>query len=245
MNSYNLKNKKILAIIPARSGSKSLKNKNIKPFCKKPLLHWVIKAANQSKFIHKTIVSTDSLKIKKICQPYNVEVPFLRPKRISQDNSRSVDLIFHVINYFKNKEQVFDYVILLEPTSPLTTAEDIDEALVRLHKNRKYADAIVGISQNINRHPIYNVKVKPNGTIRPYKKKFFTLRRQNLEKLYFFDGSLYISKIDKLIKSKTFYHNRTLGFITQKWKSIEVDDIADFIIAETIFKNRKKLEKFL
>ena len=245
MTSNHLKNKKILAIIPARSGSKGIKNKNIKIIKKKPLLYWIGKAAKQSRLIDKIIVSTDSLKIKGICQNYNLEVPFLRPKKISKDNSKSVDLIFHAINFFKKKNLFFDYVILLEPTSPFTTAKDIDDAIEQLYKKRNQADAIVGVSENINRHPIYNFKIKQNGKIKPYKKRFSTARRQELEKLYFLDGSLYISKIDKLIKDKTFYHNRTLGFITKKWKSIEVDDITDFIIAESIFKNRRKLEKNL
>ena len=243
MTSNHLKNMKILAIIPARSGSKGIKNKNIKIFCKKPLLYWIGKEAKQSRLINKIIVSTDSLKIKRICQKYNLDVPFLRPKKISEDNSKSVDLIFHAVNFFNNKNQFFDYVVLLEPTSPFTTAKDIDNAIEQLYKKRNQADAIVGVSENINRHPIYNFKIKQNGIIKPHINKFSTVRRQKLEKLYFLDGSLYISKIDKLIKDKTFYHNRTLGFITKKWKSIEVDDIADFIIAESIFKNKRKLEK--
>ena len=129
MTSNHLKNKKILAIIPARSGSKGIKNKNIKIFCKKPLLYWIGKAEKQSRLIDKIIVTTDSLKIKRICQKYNLEVPFLRPKKISKDNSKSVELIFHAINFFNKRNQFFDYVVLLEPTSPFTTAKDIDNAI--------------------------------------------------------------------------------------------------------------------
>ncbi len=243
MKKKGLKNKNILAIIPARQGSRELKNKNIRRFCNKPLIYWAIKAAKKSKYINKLIISTDSKKIKDICKPFNVEVPFLRPKRISRDNSKSIELIVHAINFFKKENQIFDYIVLLEPTSPLTTSKDIDKALEILYKKDKIADSIVGVSENINKHPSFNVKINNKGIIKPFQKKFLILRRQNLEKLYFYDGSLYISKTRKLIENKGFYHNRTLAYKTQKWKSIEIDDIVDFIIAETLFKNKKILEK--
>ena len=242
MNLNFFKDNKVLAIIPARSGSKGLKNKNIKTFCKKPLIFWAIKAAKKSKLIDKIIVSTDSRKIKKICKDFDVDVPFLRPKKISQDNSKSIELIVHAINYFKKKSQFYNYVILLEPTSPLTSNTDIDKAIRTLYKKRKSADAIVGVSQNINKHPINNVRVNSRGHIKPYQKKLTFVRRQNLDKLYYFDGSLYVSKTHTLIRKKSFYHNRTLGFVTPKWKSIEIDDLTDFIAAEAIFKNKKKFE---
>ena len=131
---------------------------------------------------------------------------------------------------------------MLEPTSPLTSNTDIDKAIRTLYKKRKSADAIVGVSQNINKHPINNVRVNSRGHIKPYQKKLTFVRRQNLDKLYYFDGSLYVSKTHTLIKKKSFYHNRTLGFVTPKWKSIEIDDLTDFIAAEAIFKNKKKFE---
>ena len=98
----------------------------------------------------------------------------------------------------------------------------------------------MGISENINRHPIFNVKINNSGIIKPFEKTFSITRRQKLKKLFFFDGSLYISTTEKLLKSKSFYHDRTLGYKTDKWKSIEIDDIVDFLIAETLFKNKKK-----
>lgn len=240
----NLKTKKILAIIPARSGSKGLRNKNIRKFNKKPLIYWISSEAKKSKYISKTIVSTDSKKIRNICKSLKIESPFLRPKKISKDTSKSIELIIHAINFFKKSNQKFDYVALLEPTSPLTTYKDIDKALEILFKKKKIADSIVGISENINRHPIFNVKINNSGIIKPFEKTFSTTRRQKLKKLFFFDGSLYISTTEKLLKSKSFYHDRTLGYKTDKWKSIEIDDIVDFLIAETLFKNKNKIERF-
>ena len=240
MTRSNLQNKKVLAIVPARKGSKGLKDKNIKKFAGKPLIYWPIKSAKNSKYINNLIVSTDSKKIRNYCKSINVDVPFLRPKNISKDNSKSIEFIIHALNFLKKKGKFFDYVVLLEPTSPLTTSKDVDKALLKLHKNKKIADSIVGVSENINHHPSYNVRLNKLGMIKPYQKKFRILRRQEIKKLFFYDGSLYISKTDKLIEKKSFYQSRTLAFHTEKWKSIEIDDIIDFITAEALFKNKKK-----
>jgi len=236
----SLSNKKILAIVPARKGSKGLKDKNIKKFAGKPLIYWSIKSAQNSKYINKLIVSTDSKKIQSYCKSMKVDVPFLRPKKISRDKSKSIEFILHALNFLKRKNEFFDYVVLLEPTSPLTTNKDIDKALLKLHNKRDNADSIVGVSENINHHPSFNVKVNKLGFIKPLGKKLLNKRRQNISKLFFYDGSLYISKTNNLVKNKSFYQSRTLAFITEKWKSIEIDDIIDFVSAEALFKNKKK-----
>ena len=241
----SLYNKKILAIIPARKGSKGLKNKNIKRFAGKPLIHWSIKSAKKSKYINKIIVSTDSKKIRKYCKSMKVDVPFLRPKKISKDNSKSIEFILHALNFLKKRKELFDYLILLQPTSPLTTNEDIDKALLKLHNKRNKADSIVGVSENTHHHPSFNVKVNKSSFIKPLEKKFSNSRRQDLTKLYSYDGSIFISKIDKLIEKKTFYHSRTLAFISKKWKSIDIDDIVDFIVAEALFKKKKILNSLM
>ena len=169
-----------------------------------------------------------------------IDVPFLRPKKISKDNSKSIEFILHALKFLKRKKETFDYIILLEPTSPLTTSEDIDKALLKLHSKRNKADSIVGVSENIAHHPSFNVMVNKSGFIKPIKTKIHNLRRQNITKLFFYDGSIYISKTKKLVEKKTFYHSKTLAFITKKWKSIEIDDIVDFVAAEALFKNKKK-----
>lgn len=236
----SLNNKKILAIIPARKGSKGLKDKNIKKFAGKPLIYWPLRSAKKSKYINKLIVSTDSKKIQSYCKSMKIDVPFLRPKKISKDNSKSIEFILHALKFLKRKKETFDYIILLEPTSPLTTSEDIDKALLKLHSKRNKADSIVGVSENIAHHPSFNVMVNKSGFIKPIKTKIHNLRRQNITKLFFYDGSIYISKTKKLVEKKTFYHSKTLAFITKKWKSIEIDDIVDFVAAEALFKNKKK-----
>lgn len=234
-----IRNQKILGVITARSGSKGLKNKNILKLNSRPLLYWPIKTFMNSKFIDEFILSTDSTKISKQANRYKCKTPFLRPARLSKDNSSSVDVVIHAINFFKEQKITFDYVALLEPTSPLTDSGDLDKAIAKLVSNYKIADSIVGVSKNINYHPDYNIKMKKKSLISFDSKKI--KRRQKISNLFFLDGSLYISKIEALLKYKSFYHKKTLGFEMPKWKSFEIDDYTDFLCVSTIMKNKKRL----
>ena len=183
-----IKNKKILGVITARKGSKGLKNKNILKLNSRPLLYWPIKTFMNSKFIDEFILSTDSKEISKQANKYKCKTPFLRPARLSKDNSSSIDVVIHAVNFFKEQKITFDYVALLEPTSPLTDSIDLDLAIKKLETNCKYADSIVGVSKNINYHPDYNVKMKKKSFISFNSKKI--TRRQKISDLFFLDGSL-------------------------------------------------------
>jgi CMP-N,N'-diacetyllegionaminic acid synthase len=241
MKKKTLKDCKILALIPARGGSVGLKNKNLKKLANKPLIFWPINSAKKSKYIDSVVVSTDSKKIKRKAMKFGAKVPFLRPKRLAKSTSKSFDSILHCLNYFKKNKTFFDYIVLLEPTSPLTTHEDIDRALKILHTHKSNSTSIVGVSKNTNNHPSFLTKIKKNGNIKPYLKNVEAIRRQSLSPLYFFDGSLYISKVDTILKKKTFYHDKTLPYITEKYKSFEVDDMIDYVCIEAILKNKKKI----
>ncbi|MDC0031792.1 acylneuraminate cytidylyltransferase family protein [Candidatus Pelagibacter sp.] len=137
--------KKIIAIIPARSGSKRLPNKNIKTFNGYPLLYWSIAAAKKVKIIDEIYVSTDSLKIQKIATKYGALVPFLRPKKYSTDNSTSEKLILHLL---KNLKYSIDYLILLQPTSPLRNYKDIETSLkISIKKRIKSLVSVTSLSE--------------------------------------------------------------------------------------------------
>lgn len=229
----------ILAIITARAGSKGLKNKNLKRIDNKPLVFFPINAASKSKNISKVIVSTDSFTIAKTAKRYGAEVPFIRPKNIAKDNTSSFRVIKHALDYFKKKKIEFSKFILLEPTSPFTTTKDIDNALALLKKST-IAKSVVGISKTESTHPIFSCLISKKGLIKPFKGgKFSTVRRQEISDLYFFDGSLYISEVKTYLDKKTFYHNKTLPYVTPKWKSFEVDDILDLTIMKAIYKFKK------
>jgi N-acylneuraminate cytidylyltransferase/CMP-N,N'-diacetyllegionaminic acid synthase len=229
------KKKRILALIPARLGSKGLKKKNIKNFINKPLFLWPAKAALKSKYIDKVVVSSDSKKIVNLSKKNNIESPFLRPKNLSTDNAKSIDVIIHAIKFYENRKEFFDYLILLEPTSPLTDNKDIDNAIKEMINNTR-ADTLVSIYPAINNHPNYLFKKNKNNFLKNNILTSKFTRRQDLDKVYYLDGSLYIGKIKHLKKYKTFTGKKTLGFTMDKIKSFEIDDKVDLSIVQLLYK---------
>ena len=239
-----MNDKKVLAIIPARGGSKGLPGKNIKELCGKPLIAWPIHAAKSSLYVDKIIVSTDDPQIADIARQEGAEVPFLRPEELAADDSTTILVIVHAINFLSEIGETFEYCILLEPTSPLTESYDINRAFELLESMRTKADSIVGVSEVIATHPVFDAKINQEGLITPYVGEDFSGagRRQDVEKLYFFEGSLYISDVKTLFEKQTFYHSRTLPYIMPKWKAFEVDDMVDLICIEAIMKNMNLLK---
>ncbi len=236
--------KTVLAIIPARGGSKGLPRKNVLPLCGRPLVGWPIKTALESAYIDRAVVSTDDEEIAKIALREGADVPFLRPADLATDTSDSISVVRHAIEMMRGGGEDFDYCVLLEPTSPLTEYRDVDSALERLDRSRDIADSIVGVSKVVASHPAFDVRINRRGLIEPYGGNDFTaLRRQEIAELFFFDGSLYISDIPALLKLNSFYHDRTLPYITPKWKSLEIDDFVDFICAEAIMENLDTIRK--
>ena len=236
--------KSVLAIIPARGGSKGLPKKNILHLGGRPLLGWPIKAAKHSMYVDRVIVSTDDKKIARIAKEQGAEVPFLRPSELALDTSPTISVLEHAIAFTKREGCSYDYCFLLEPTSPLTESADVDGALEKLDSNRDIADSIVGVSRVEAAHPVFDVVINKKGLIEPYLADGFSKagRRQDLEDLYFFEGSLYISDTTVLLKKRSFYYDRTLPYIVPRWKSIEVDDMVDLICVEAIMKNMDKIK---
>ena len=235
--------KKVIAVIPARSGSKGLKGKNIIPLNGKPLIAWTIEAAQNSKYIDQYIVSTDDKDIMDVANRYGAETPFIRPDELALDETPTIDVLIHAINHFNQNNYKPEYLILLEPTSPLRNSMDIDKALEVLDGKSTCADSIVGVSKIEATHPIFDVKINKQGLIEPYLGgKFKTTRRQDIEELYYFEGSLYISKTEVLINKKTFYHERALPYIMPRWKAVEIDEIIDLLTAESFMNNLELIE---
>jgi N-acylneuraminate cytidylyltransferase/CMP-N,N'-diacetyllegionaminic acid synthase len=208
----------------------------------KPLVAWSIEQALGSEYLDEVVVSTDSDKIARISERYGAKVPFLRPAKLSGDDARSIDVILHALDFFRKNGKEFDYLCLLEPTSPLRETRDIDICISRLIDNGK-ARSIVSVAPLESAHPEFNVVINDNtgfiikatgGT------GFNVLRRQDLQKVYFFDGTIYISEVKSLADLRTFYHKRTLPYIVPRWKSLEIDEISDMVCAKALLKARKK-----
>tara|TARA_B100001057_G_scaffold326756_1_gene327037 strand:- start:13262 stop:13993 length:732 start_codon:yes stop_codon:yes gene_type:complete len=241
-----MKNKsKIICIIPAREGSKGLKNKNIKKLENLPLIAWSILAAKKCKLIDEIIVSTDSIQISKIAKKYGAKVPFIRPKKFSKDKSSTFSVLEHAINFYKKKNFFFDYILLLEPTSPLRDYKDIDFCLKKVLKNK--INSMVSVTKVINQHPLFLYALNKKNILVPYlknKQKLY-VRRQDVNSLYYLEGSIYLSKVTTLLKKKTFYHEKTQAFVVDKWKSLEIDDIDDFNFVKFYVKKKNILKNWI
>jgi CMP-N,N'-diacetyllegionaminic acid synthase len=233
------KNKRILALIPARGGSKGLPGKNVRPLLGKPLVAWSIEQALSSKYIDKVVVSTESPIIASIARRYGADVPFLRPKKLATGKAKTIDVIFHVVDYFNKRKENFDYLVLLEPTSPLRGTSDLDNAIKKLIDKSRISDALVSVGE-IRLESPYIAKSIVNGYVTPLikenTKKFF--QRQQLPKTFFPYGVIYASKVESLKKKKTFYHQRTIPHFIERWQNYEVDDIYDFVCIEAILRER-------
>jgi CMP-N,N'-diacetyllegionaminic acid synthase len=240
-----INNKKVLAVIPARGGSKGLPEKNKKPLLGEPLVVWPIKAALGCSHIDRIILSTDCNDIAQIGISAGAEMLTLRPDYLANDNAKSADVILHVLTELEKLGESYDYVVMLEPTSPLTESSDISSALSMLESNRNYADSIVGVSVIEATHPEYSVKKLNKDIIEPaFSDDFSSLRRrQEIETLFFLEGTLYASAVSALKDKKNFYHSRTMGYEVPRWKSLEVDEIMDFICIEAILSNLSDVRK--
>lgn len=231
---------RVLALVPARAGSKGLPGKNIRPLLGKPLLAWPIEAARASRYVDRVIMSTDSAEFAALAQAAGADVPFLRPAEHATDTAPSIAFIEHALDALAAAGDRYDLLVLLEPTSPLTEGADIDAALEALVAARPLAESIVGVTALVSTHPAFAVRLDAQGLMQPYAAASFGLlpRRQDTEPLYSLDGSLYISTVEAIRRERGFCHTRTLPFITPRWKSFEVDDLVDFICIEAILANR-------
>lgn len=226
-------NQKVLALIPARGGSKRLPRKNVLPLSGKPLISWTIEAAVNSSFIDRTIVSTDDKEIMDVSKKYTIEVPELRPISLSTDESSSLDVILHILNKYRKDE---DILILLQPTSPLRTHVHIDSAL-QLFAEKK-ADTVISVTE-CEHSPLWANTLPEMGSMENFLKSDSLRRSQELEQYYRLNGAIYIFDINELLKNKKIiYSKKTFSFKMDKEHSVDIDTITDFEYAEFLISRR-------
>lgn len=224
------KNNKIIAIIPARGGSKGVPNKNIRPINGLHLVSYTINAALQSKFVDKVIVSTDSKRIMNISLSFGASVPFLRPKYLATDQSKTIDSVLYTLERLSKDGENFDSVILLQPTSPLRTTNDIDSAIEFFYEHDEDLVSIHRVDVN----PFLFRTLKENCVV-PIMNMPSTIRRQDLPPIYKVDGSIYINKVSRLDKNTSLNDNR-LGFVIDKMHSLDIDSYFDLKEARRLLK---------
>ena len=224
----------MLAIIPARGGSKGLPGKNIKLLNGKPLIAYTIEAAMAAKKISRIIVSTDSRQIAKVAMDYGAESPFLRPKHLATDTALSIDIYDYTLSEIEKQEAVkIEKFMVLQPTSPLRTAEDIDNAIELF--NTKSADSVISYCQEY--HPIkWHRYVTNEGKLKNIFEETLN-NRQEERPSYFPNGAIYIIRRD-LIKKRSYISDNSYAYIMDKRKSIDIDTIEDFEYAEFLLKNK-------
>lgn len=229
------KSGKLLAVIPARSGSKGLPGKNIKNLAGKPMIAWTIEAAQNSHFIDHVIVSTDSLEIKEIAEQFGAWVPFLRPHELAQDNTEMNAVIKHLLYELKNTQQLdVSDIILLQPTSPLRTSQDIDHACERYYQCNDYPNATLISVSEVSRKYHWLMAIDDNGFgnfLLPLEKN--KLSRQHFPHLFLPNGAIYIASAYNFTG---FYSDKSILFPMDGRSSIDIDDSDDFIQAENFLK---------
>lgn len=225
------KGKKILGIITARGGSKGIPGKNIKPLNGKPLIAYTIKAAQESKLLTRAIVSTDYNDIAEVSRKYGGDVPFLRPAEIAQDKSTSIDVVKHALSWLKdNQKEEYDYVMILQPTSPLRTSEDIDECIkIAIEKD---ADSVMSMKELDDFSPKKLKKIE-NGLIRPYfeEEGAQSAQRQSLDRMYKRNCAVYLTKTEHILNNDLFGKN-SYGYIMPEERSVDTNKPVDFEMAE-------------
>lgn len=218
----------MIAIIPARSGSKGLKGKNTKILLGKPLIAYTIEAALKSKYISDVIISTDDQHIYDTALKYGAKKTFLRPVDLAQDDSLVIDTYIYTINKLNNEfgYNIKDFIVL-QPTSPLRKYEDIDNAIALFHKNE--ADSVISYTEEY--HPItWHKYIDKNGQFENIFPDTIKNRQENRPS-YYPNGAIFIFKYS-LIKNKQYYSDKSYGYLMSRESSIDIDTIQDFDYAE-------------
>jgi len=228
-----IKNKKILAIIPARGGSKRLPKKNILPLSGKPLIQWTIESAKKSKYIDTTMVSTDCLEIEKVAKDSGALVPYLRSITLSSDTASSMDVIFDVLKYYEEQNKSFDLVLLLQPTSPLRTQTDIDKAIELFIE--KEASTVVSVTE-CDHSPLWSNTLPDNLSLSNFIGEDILLKRsQDLPTYYRLNGAIYLFDVKNIKRDINYLSSpNAFAFVMDKMHSIDIDDELDFKVAQAI-----------
>lgn len=223
---------KNLAVIPARSGSKGLKNKNIKLLLGKPLLAYSIEAAKASGLFEEIYVSTDSEEYAKIAVDYGAKVPFFRSPATATDTASSWEVVRETLNRYEQIGRSFDTVTLLQPTSPLRSSEDIQNAYDLL--NTKQANAVVSVCE-VDHSPLWCNTLPEDHSLSDFiRKEAKDIPRQSLNTYYRINGGIYMVRVDYLRSGNDIYGSNCTAYIMDKKHSIDIDDELDFQFAEAI-----------
>lgn len=226
--------KRVLAIIPARGGSKAVLRKNIRMVGGAPLIIYTIKAAQESRVLTRCVVSTDDNEIAKITASLGCEV-IIRPPELAKDDTPTVPVIQHVFKAFEDKKDMFDYGVVLQPTTPLRTGHDIDEAIKMLHESD--ADSVISVYQVLDHHPARMYRLI-DGELVSYDSHSSSWRRQDLPPVYHRNGAIYAFTRELLDKG-TLMGQKIIPYIMSEENSLNIDNENDLMLADLILSKRR------
>lgn len=217
----------LLALIPARGGSKGIPRKNVRPIAGRPLIGWTIKAAKAAGLFDRIVVSTEDAEIAHVARACGAEVPFVRPASLSADDTPGIAPVLHALEELPG----YDAVVLLQPTSPLRSAEDIANA-VRLARSRG-APAVVSVCEP-DAHPQWTYRMSPDGALMPWEASAHASRRQELEPVYMLNGAIYYAESDFARETGALVGPGTIGYPMPAERSVDIDTPLDWRIAELL-----------
>lgn len=223
--------KTVLAIIPARGGSKGVPRKNIRDIAGKPLLAWTIEEAKKSKYIDRLILSSDDAEIIEVAKAWGCEAPFVRPAELARDDTPGIDPVLHALREMPG----YDYVALLQPTSPLRTAADIDGCLALCESHS--APACVTVTEPAH-HPYWMYTLNDAAALHPLSEQQAT-RRQDLPPVYALNGAVYAARSAWLRASRSFLTADTLGYVMPASRSVDIDNEQDFAFAACLLRQQE------
>ena len=222
----------LLALIPARGGSKGIPRKNIRPFCGKPLLQWSIDVALAAPGVDRVVVSTDDPEIAEVALAGGAEVPFLRPAELATDTAPGIAPALHVLEYLPDVNQL----LLMQPTSPLRVVEDVEQ-IISLSKTSG-SDTVVSVTPS-SKHPAWMYSLTPGRVIQPLVNTPDVSCRQQLPPAYVLNGALYLASRSLLEHEKSLLSEHTLGYVMPPERSVDIDTVLDWQWAEFLMQQRK------
>lgn len=231
--------KNILGIITARGGSKGIPGKNIKLLGDKPLIVYTIEVVKKCKLINHLIVSTDSEDIAEVCRQYGVDTPFLRPKELALDGTPHLSVLQHATDLYEKKHNlIIDYIVILQPTSPFRSIEDLDGTIQKLiDTNADSAVSLVEVPSDA--HPMKIKKLEGNRVVAYSVPEIEGIRRQDLPTAYRRSGAVYVMRRDLIMKDDRLYGDHIVGYVVPNERSIDIDYPFDWIEAEYKLKELK------
>lgn len=228
----------VIGLITARGGSKGIPGKNVKLLAGKPLIAWTIEAAIKSRCVSKVVLSTDDPNIAAVGEQFGASVPFIRPATLAQDASPHIQAVLHAMDQFEAQGKTLpDYVLTLQPTSPLRTAQDIDDAAKIAEDIRP--DAVIGVCE-ASQHPYILKTIKPDGTLSNFIHNNLSYpRRQDFPVVYCLNGAIYLNRTESLRRDRTLFPEFSLPLVMPQERSLDIDTLWDFRLADLILKEKE------